>query len=742
VILIGLVLSLLGSLTRLYILDRYMRHTALATVEEQQQSFSKHVANAILQKIALRQDTLQRLAQGLAPSLLHHPDALQAWVTERYAMLPFFAAGLTVVSADGHILAQFPDSHTLAPGAQVDVGVGARILADGEGAAIRLTQPIGGPGGAPIAYLQGNTRLIDPYFLNRLDVDRNGLHGGYSVVFLHDQLVLQASDADMVLHDYAARDGSPLLDRAIAAASDTSDPRNIVDGDAIWARTLLPNTGWVVVAYLPTSEAMAIVQSTRDLVFHSIPGIFLLYFVLAGSGVYFTLRPLRRAAEHADRMTRGECPLESLPILYDDELGDMTAAFNRLLKKLDENSQELLAQKEIAEESALSKSRFLAAASHDLRQPMHALSLYLGVLAHYELPLAAQPVMDHVRICAQTMDEMFRAMLDLSRLDAQVTQAEFSVFPIADVLKKIHIEFAQQAQAKGLQLHSFGGSAYVRSDSELLERMLRNLVANAVRYTTQGKILMGCRRVGGAIQIGVYDTGPGIAPDQQHLVFEEFYQVGNPMRDRSQGLGLGLAIVQRLARLLDTPLRLVSQPGRGSVFLLTVPTARIPLKELESQRAERSSLDGTPKGIFVALVDDEKLILDATQLLLEHWGCSVMSAASGRSLAAQLAQCARVPDVIISDYRLQDSENGYDVIQLLRSEFNQDIPAILVTGDTSPQRIQAMQSTGLQILHKPVAEPVLREALQSLLAKAVVSPMVHLDHFGLHTTDDLISFRR
>lgn len=720
VILIGLVVLLLGSLTRLYVLDGYMRQATMATAVQQQRSFSQHVANAIEQKINLRQDTLQRLAHSLAPSLLIQPDALQAWVTERYALLPLFTAGLTVVAADGHILAQYPKAQAVASEQRVDVNAGPHILADGEGAIIRMTRPIVGPEGAAIAYLQGSTRLIDPYFLNPHDGDKNGLHGGYSVVFLKDRLVMQASGVDVVLHDYAARGGNPLLDQAITTANNTTDPRNMIDGDAIWARTLLPSTDWMVVTYLPTSEAMAVVQSTRDFVLFNIPFIFLLYLLLAGSGVYFALRPLRRAADHADSMTRGECPLEPLPILYDDEVGDMTAAFNRLLKKLDENSQELLAQKEIAEESALSKSRFLAAASHDLRQPMHALNLYLGVLAHYEWPAAAQPVMEHVRLCGQTMDEMFRAMLDLSRLDAHVTQAEYSVFPIADVLKKIHIEFAQQAQAKGLQLHSFGGSAYVRSDAELLERMLRNLVANAVRYTTQGKILMGCRRVGGSVQIGVYDTGPGIALDQQQLVFEEFYQVGNPTRDRSQGLGLGLAIVQRLARLLNTPLRLVSQPGRGSVFSVTVPMAELPLQNPESHLVASKRPQGTLEGTFVALIDDEKLILDATRLLLEHWGCSVMSAMSGRSLVAQLGQCARVPDVIISDYRLQDSETGYEVIQLLCSEFNQDIPAILVTGDTSPQRIQALQSTGLQILHKPVVESVLHEALLTLLAKADV----------------------
>jgi signal transduction histidine kinase len=239
-------------------------------------------------------------------------------------------------------------------------------------------------------------------------------------------------------------------------------------------------------------------------------------------------------------------------------------------------------QKDIAESATLAKSRFLAAASHDLRQPMHALNLYLGALGHFDLPLAARPVLASVRECAETMDEMFCAMLDISRLDANVLIAKNKAFPIAQVLEKIHSEFIQQAQAKGLQFRVATCSATVTGDQELIANILRNLVSNALRYTKHGRVLLGCRRNAGSLSIAVYDTGIGIAPDQQSLVFDEFYQVGNRERDRSQGLGLGLAIVQRQARLMNAKLSLRSQLGRGSVFAIEVPRIALHSTKLAS----------------------------------------------------------------------------------------------------------------------------------------------------------------
>ena len=365
-------------------------------------------------------------------------------------------------------------------------------------------------------------------------------------------------------------------------------------------------------------------------------------------------------------------------------------------------------------ELSLAKSRFLAAASHDLRQPMHALNLYLGNLAGLELAPAARATLADAMQCARTMDGMFSALLDISRLDAGAVQSEPRAFAIGRLLDRIRLEFEPQVHAKGLALRVVGCSAAVRADPAFVERILRNLVSNAVRYTERGRVLVGCRRKKGTLRIAVVDTGVGIAPQEQRLVFEEFYQSGNPERDRSKGIGLGLAIVERLARLMRSPLRLESEPGRGSVFAL-----ELPLADASEIAPEPPPLPGAARrsfaGSLVAVIDDEELILNATRRLLEQWRCSVVTAISGRQAVEQLVEGPRAPDAIVCDYRLRGGENGLAAIDTLRSEFNIDIPALLITGDTGPEHLREMQASGVRVLHKPVHDQALRAALGELL---------------------------
>lgn len=380
--------------------------------------------------------------------------------------------------------------------------------------------------------------------------------------------------------------------------------------------------------------------------------------------------------------------------------------------------QQLTVQKEAAEAANLAKSRFLAAASHDLRQPMHAINLYLGTLAGFDLPRLAGELLTKARQCGQTMDEMFRALLDMSRLDASAVQPEIGVFPIGAVLDHIRVQFEPEARAKGLDLSVAHCSAFVRSDSAMVERILRNLVANAVRYTERGKILVGCRRNGASLRLAVYDTGPGIPVEKQRAIFEEFYQLGNPERDRSKGMGLGLAIVERLVRLLSIPVTLVSQPGRGSVFAVDLPRSdaiEMAVAESLPKTAERTQL----AGLSVVVIDDEEPILDATRALLEHWGCSVVTATSGAEAIASLAAAVRAPDFLICDYRLRGEQNGIHAVTAIRAEFNESIPALLITGDTAPERLHEIGASDLTVLYKPIDEETLKRALLRLVEEEV-----------------------
>jgi signal transduction histidine kinase len=374
---------------------------------------------------------------------------------------------------------------------------------------------------------------------------------------------------------------------------------------------------------------------------------------------------------------------------------------------------QLTEQKETAEAANLAKSRFLAAASHDLRQPIHALNLYLGAFAQIQLPRQAGSLLTKVRQCAHIMDEMFRTLLDISKLDAGAVKAQVCTFALAPMLARAKLEFEPQARVKGLRLRVVRSSAHAKSDPVLVERILRNLISNAIRYTERGGVVVGCRNHRGTIRVCVYDTGVGIEPAEQSLVFEEFYQVGNKERDRSKGLGLGLAIVERLAKLLDAPVTLLSRKGRGSLFAFDLQPGgapELPVVGAPRTRGRRRNLAGT----LVVVVDDEELILDAAQTLLTQWNCSVIAATSGHDALRQLADSLRPPDVLICDYRLRDEENGIGVVEAIRNEFNTEIPALLITGDTDPEQIRRITASGLALLHKPLSEDELHDAICAL----------------------------
>jgi len=388
------------------------------------------------------------------------------------------------------------------------------------------------------------------------------------------------------------------------------------------------------------------------------------------------------------------------------------------LEKIDLVSQ-LTAQKDVAEAANLAKSRFLAAASHDLRQPVHALNLYLGAFSQMELPTPAGVMLGKVRQCAQIMDEMFRTLLDISELDAGAIKPQVGAFSLAPLFARARVEFEPQARAKGIELRVRRCSQHLRSDPVLVERVLRNLISNAIRYTERGRVVVGCRPRGNVRRICVYDTGLGIEPHQQSLVFEEFYQVGNRERDRSKGLGLGLAIVQRLARLLQAPVLLRSQPGKGSLFAFDVECAQ----EVATPRvhlAPRSSDSRDLADALVVVVDDEELILDAARSLLEQWGCTVVTAVSRSAALQKLAGSSRPPDVVICDYRLRDQETGISVIEAMRNEFNGDIPALLLTGETDPGQLRKIAASGIALLHKPLRDDELNDAICALRARRSV----------------------
>ncbi|MRD47048.1 response regulator [Caenimonas koreensis DSM 17982] len=371
-------------------------------------------------------------------------------------------------------------------------------------------------------------------------------------------------------------------------------------------------------------------------------------------------------------------------------------------------------QKEIAERAVHLKTRFLASASHDLRQPMHAISLYLDGLAELDLPENIRPVINDARVCAHDMNDMFRSLLDMSRLDAQQAVPTLSTFSIGPVMSRVEKEFSPLASSRGVRLKVRPCTDHVYSDPVMVERIALNFVSNAVRHTTSGRILVACRVRGRSLRLAVYDTGRGIPQSEQQAIFEEFRQLDAPQtRDPSGGgLGLGLAIVRRLAQALRLPVTVRSTPGRGSMFAVDLPLVHV-------SRAGPQPLSATSRlaGRLVVIVDDEPSILLAATFILQTAGCTVISARSSDEAMKSLTGSVRVPDFIICDYELHDSHNGADVIRMLREEFNHDIPALLVTGNTAGGEAgESAMELGIKVLHKPLEASVLKQSLEELLA--------------------------
>jgi two-component system, sensor histidine kinase len=383
-----------------------------------------------------------------------------------------------------------------------------------------------------------------------------------------------------------------------------------------------------------------------------------------------------------------------------------------LIRELRDEKRSAEQAREEAEEANVAKSRFLAAAGHDLRQPLHALGFFVDALQDQTLPAESQSVVGNIRRSVDAMDDLFNSLLDVSRLDAGIVKPRILTVPLAPLLERVVLEYQPVARGKHVALRLARSSAFVRSDPVLLERIVRNLVANAVKYTERGGVVVGVRRGGSSVCIQVWDSGLGIPADKHREIFQEFRQLDNPQRDRRKGLGLGLAIVDRLVRLLDHPLELRSQPGKGSVFAVRVPRGRA--EEFVPAETGHVMVDRDVADSLILVIDDEADVRDSMHALLGKWRCEVVTAASSTQMLEKLVAIERLPDLIVSDYRLAGNETGIEVVARLREEFNAQVPALLITGDTGPEPLRNAEESGLHILHKPLNPSRLRALIANL----------------------------
>lgn len=387
-----------------------------------------------------------------------------------------------------------------------------------------------------------------------------------------------------------------------------------------------------------------------------------------------------------------------------------------IAKRLTEASlnQQLRTALEQAESANAAKTRFLASASHDLRQPLHSLSLFFATLRLQVNKPENVVLLNHIDQALSALQSQMNTLLDMSKLDAGMVKLDWQSFALAPVLHQLCSAYAPIAEQRGLSLSvQCAESVRVNSDFEQLGRVLRNLLDNAVKYTQKGRIDLTAHEEDGQIKVRIADTGCGIAPSLHKQVFEEFFQVDNPERDRSRGLGLGLSIVRRLATLLYLELELESTPGAGTTITLCIPKGSGQAR----QAADRDCRDAQHSMPMcqVLVLDDEAAVRAGMEALLKRMGCLVMLAASTEE-ALQLTR-ERQPDLVLADLRLRNTESGIHAVHHLRQRYPK-LPAIIITGDTAPDRLRQAQAAGLPVLHKPVAADTLMTAIAASLDTA------------------------
>ena len=371
-----------------------------------------------------------------------------------------------------------------------------------------------------------------------------------------------------------------------------------------------------------------------------------------------------------------------------------------------------------AEQANISKTRFLAAASHDILQPLNAARLYVTSLIERQVGGNDAQLVGNIDASLDAVEEIFSALLDISRLDTGAMKPDLLSFRIDELLRQLEVEFAPLAQEKGLRLDFVPCSLSVRSDRRLLRRLLQNLVSNAIKYTPRGRVLVGCRRCRGRIRIDIYDTGLGIPHSKKRAIFQEFHRLDQGAKV-ARGLGLGLSIVERIARILDHEIAMSSAPGRGSRFSVEVPfSATVPASQ--QPRAPREVDRVQLAGISVLCIDNDLSILDGMETLLGGWGCRVSKASDLEAAVAAVTQAEVRPDGLLVDYHLDDG-NGIDAIAELRRRFGSDLTAILITADRSPRVREDARGNAIQVLNKPIKPAALRALLTQWRVRRVAA---------------------
>ncbi len=401
-----------------------------------------------------------------------------------------------------------------------------------------------------------------------------------------------------------------------------------------------------------------------------------------------------------------------------EQLKAQTQAAQSAMAKAERATHDAERAKEEAQLATRAKSQFLATASHDLRQPLQAIALFSEALRQRIYYPEVRSIVDNINASVEALQTLFNSLLDISKFEAGVVEAMPIHFRADQLLDKLRTDYTPPAREKNIALRVRASSFILFSDPMLLERVARNFVANAVRYTNEGgTVLVACRRQrDGRVRLEVRDNGLGISREEQGKIFQEFYQIDNPERDRGKGFGLGLAIVRGIENIIDCDTHLRSAVGKGSVFSIAVPCGVAASSPVDARQNSKQQIKNL-RGRCIVVLDDDQTVRDGMHLLLSDWGCQVIAAATVDDAITHIQQSHLPPDLIIADYRLRGDANGIDAIARIRALTRDTLPAVLVTGDSGIAQLREVRESKLKVLHKPVVIAQLGEILSGAIAE-------------------------
>lgn len=700
--------------------DRMLRDDIRRVLSEQQYATVSLLAAQVDEAMRERLQALGSLSKRISPSVMGNAAAIQARLDENTILQGLFNGGIFVTDADGTAIADVPvsagrigvnyiDRESISiPLRKGESIIGAPAMGKKLQAPIfSIVAPIRDQQGKVIGTIAGTINLGLPNFLDKIANNRYGKTGGYLLITPKDRRVITATDRSRIMEKLPAKGVNPAIDLFLDGYNGVQTLINPAGVEVLAADRGIPVAGWIMASVIPTEEVFSPINDMQ----RRLLAITALLTLLAGGLTWWMLRrqllPMSNAMKTLVRWSDTNRSPQYLPVSRHDEIGELISAFNKLLQSLEKKETALIAAKAEAEAANHDKSRFLAAASHDLRQPLSALLLYVGVLSGRATPENAHLVAS-IQNCCDSLSELLTDLLDVSKLDAGVVASRPADFSVSDFLSSLLTVHSAEAAIKNLRLRlrpSDGIIAY--TDQHLLGRIVGNLLANAIRYTHRGGVLIACRRRAGVHWIEIWDTGEGIPADKTKAIFEEFTQLGDDARTR--GSGLGLAIVAKTAALLGLEIRLRSRPGRGSMFAIALPPGHTVVPGTPSAQGRKIGQ------LRIALVENHPETRQALILALKETGHQVIATESGKSLLEQLENCT--PDIVISDYRLGEGETGFQVIAKAREVFGTDLPAIIITGDTAPKLIRSMTDRGIAVHFKPLQMDALLAVIRQATAR-------------------------